>query len=436
MDAYIKLKTLNLYLKKAINTKISEETLKRKLVVANELYTTVLKELGKNREQLPATQIEKINTNVVQWYQEIVTILQSKFEKLGCHKYTKQLPVLPYSFKVGKLSGNNMAVANNTFDIKTATALVQPYNGEPEALESFLDSTNLLGELMGADNQPMCVKFLRTRLTGKARMGLPENLASIQALVENVKTRCATKATPADLMAKLKATKQKGNLKQFCAEVEDICAKLHNMYLSKQVPEEVASTMTTEAGVETLVNGVNNQKLEMILRAGSFATVSEAIQKINKNSNETRPNGPTEMGQIFAYNSRRPFRGGGRPNRGRFQNYRMEQRRNHNQNFHTQNLPNQSYNRQGNFSREQPTYRNLMQRGRGSNFNTNARRVYTANALNANEMQGLVQNSFVQSATPQQQQNQNNFLGQPTLPLGQTNDQSIQWQMLNNQRQY
>ena len=84
---------------------------------------------------------------------------------------------------------------------------------------------------MGANNQPMCVKFLRTRLTGKARLGLPENLPSIQALVENVKTRCAAKATPADLVAKLKATRQKGNLQQFCTEVEDICAKLHNVYV-------------------------------------------------------------------------------------------------------------------------------------------------------------------------------------------------------------
>lgn len=61
------------------------------------------------------------------------------------------------------------------FDIKTATALVQPYGGSADGLEAFIDAKNLLAEIIDANQIPTTVKFLKTRLTGKARLELSTN---------------------------------------------------------------------------------------------------------------------------------------------------------------------------------------------------------------------------------------------------------------------
>ena len=53
MENYFKLKRVNLYLKKSINTKLKEETLHQKLRVANELFVTLKKQISENKESLP-----------------------------------------------------------------------------------------------------------------------------------------------------------------------------------------------------------------------------------------------------------------------------------------------------------------------------------------------------------------------------------------------
>lgn len=90
-----------------------------------------------------------------------------------------------------------------TFDLKTATALVQPYDGSPGGLAAFLDAANLLNELTASTHQTVAVKFLKTRLTGKARIGLPDTAITIKLVAENVEQRCAIKVAPETIIAKL-----------------------------------------------------------------------------------------------------------------------------------------------------------------------------------------------------------------------------------------
>lgn len=94
-----------------------------------------------------------------------------------------------------------------SFDIKTATALVQPYDGSADGLEAFIDAKNLLAEIIDANQIPTTVKFLKTRLTGKARLGLSTNANIIDALIQDVKQRCISRTTPENLTAKLKTVK-------------------------------------------------------------------------------------------------------------------------------------------------------------------------------------------------------------------------------------
>ena len=68
----------------------------------------------------------------------------------------------------------------------------------------------------------MLLGFIKTRLTGEARIGLPENCASIVDLLDNVKTRCEEKSNAESVIAKLKSTKVKENVETFRTEAENL----------------------------------------------------------------------------------------------------------------------------------------------------------------------------------------------------------------------
>lgn len=122
----------------------------------------------------------------------------------------------------------------------------------------------------------LAVKFIKTRLSGKARSGFPDNIAMIDALIDHIKTKCKDTTTPDTIVAKLNSTKQRGQITHFCEEIEDLCNKLENCNIRQDVPENVAKKMTTKAGVTALINGINASETKLILKAGNFASIKEA----------------------------------------------------------------------------------------------------------------------------------------------------------------
>lgn len=217
-------------------------------------------------------------------------------------------------------------------DIKEATSIVQTYDGSADALEAFIDSANLLDELTDAANKTTAIKFLRTRLTGKARLGLANNYNSIANLINDVKQRCEVKTSPEALMAKLNAIKEK-DCDKLCEEVDSLTNKLSSLYMADNIPPDVALKMATKAGVDALTKKINNHDTKIILKAGSFSTIQQAIQKVRENTttdaqpqilsyrtnNRGRRNGPPQQQRFGSQQQQRYHFNTG--NRGRFQHF-------------------------------------------------------------------------------------------------------------------
>lgn len=135
------------------------------------------------------------------------------------------------------------------FDIKTATAIVQTYDGCSANLNTFIDGANLLKEFTSRNHMEMAAKFLKTRLTGKARQGLPEDVKTIDDIIADVKARCTETITAQNIMAKLKASSQKNDLEKFCTDVDSLTTQLQNIYVSQKIPTEIAKSMAAKAGM-------------------------------------------------------------------------------------------------------------------------------------------------------------------------------------------
>lgn len=354
-------------LKKSLYNKIKTCTLQAKFNYTTKLFAEIEENLIKHELEIPESQLKFLIKASREAYYEITEIIKKKLTE-------NRNMVLPNT-------GNQAAA---TFDIKTATALIQPYDGSPSGVEAFVDSIALLGDLTQAEHVATAIKFVKTRLSGKARAALPPNPETLGQISDAIKTACKSLETPDTLLAKLKATKNKGDQQKFCDEIESLTQKLSALYTDSQIPPEVANKMATKAGVDTLIKGVSNSELKLILKANEFTSIQKAIQKINESQLE-------QTAQIFNYKTQYN-RGRGRGNfnnnsqRGQYRNNRDNAQNsyypNRNNNSQNQNFRNhdRQYNNRGNFSQNRPrfgNYQNNFQQTGNSNYqNRNRPNVY------------------------------------------------------------
>lgn len=328
-------------LKKSKFNKIRTQTLHAKSSYAEKLTQDIEEKLISHEEEIVDSRLKFLAKVTRETNYEIQQIIKLKLIENGimANPPVQNVPV---------------------FDIKTATGLIQKYDGSATELDAFIDSVNLLAEITAAAHTATAIKFIKTRISGKARSALPANPQTFDEITDAIKQVCQDTETPDSIIAKLKATQHKGDKQKFCDEVETLSQKLSTLYINNNIPADVAKKMATKAGVEALINGVSNSELKIILKASEFETVQKAIQKINETKTE-----PTS--QIFSMHSNNQ-RGQGRQNYNNFQNTNSNRYR-----------PNNDYNRRENFSNN--NYRRGNHRG-NSNFRGNPRGNYHNNRRN------------------------------------------------------
>lgn len=165
-------------------------------------------------------------------------------------------------------------------NIKLGTTLIQMYDGAPENLDAFLDAVTRLNDTVTADFAAATaaakeaanitvVRFIKTRLTGAARQVIAD-INDLQGILDAIKEHCSSKITSDNIIAKLKALKQKDSVATFCNDVEKLTSQLKSCFIKEDIPLQRASQMATKKGVETLINGVRNNDIKIILKAGNF----------------------------------------------------------------------------------------------------------------------------------------------------------------------
>ena len=288
-------------------------------------------------------------------------------------------------------------------DLKLGTSLINIYDGCPDNLNTFFDAVSLFQDTVNiefaaataeqriAANETL-LKFIKTRLTGIARQ-IINGANSTDEIVHKLKEQCSPKITAGSLRAKLKAAKQKGNVTQFCKEVEQLTSRLASQYIDETIPANKANQMATKAGIETLINGISNSEAKLILKAGNFSKISEATQKLQEGDFDVRP-----QANVF-------YARGNQPQRGRFRE-RLNNGRNRNQNYRPTNGA------QGNQNRF-PSYRqsyNQPNFGYNNNYQSQQNRFPNQRGRwNRGSWNGALRFSYQH---PQQQRPQQMYLAQ------------------------
>lgn len=228
-------------------------------------------------------------------------------------------------------------------DIKLGTSLIQIYDGSPDHLNSFLDAVALFSDIVNgefatatADQKTTAdvtvFKFIKTRLTGVARQSII-GAQNLKETLDKLKIQCASKISSDNIKAKMIALKKRGTVEEFCKEVENLTQQLAATYINETIPADKANQMATKSGIESLINGIDHTDSKLILRAGTFTKINEAIQKLQENYSEEKQK--SSMAQMFYANNNHYQRGRGRggfnSNRRNFPSDHRSFSRNHDQ---------------------------------------------------------------------------------------------------------
>lgn len=169
-------------------------TLDEKLRNVKLIYKNITDLLLENEARIGSSHFNFLIKAARQEFDETLILLNTKLKH---YKKSVSCKSVVYAVIFNNLLKKCIArnVTTMPFDIKTATSIVQVYDGTSENLDAYVDSANLLKDYVAADQVATAVRFFKTRLTGKARLGLAENLNTIDALIDDVKQRCAEQIT-------------------------------------------------------------------------------------------------------------------------------------------------------------------------------------------------------------------------------------------------
>lgn len=261
--------------------------------------------------------------------------------------------------------------------VKTVSSLLPTYDGSPNKLQNFLDALGIVKQIAPDNQLPTVINIILTKLEGRARHAFPQAPATIDNIIATLKNVSAP-VPPEAIIAKLANCKQRTNITEYTEEIEKLTMQLEAAYISKQIPAQVAQTMATKEGVKHMTAGLKDEKNSILVKAGQYTNISEAINKALEES----PQMSNEVNVQFAtahnkhnqprfqqsnyHNCRNNHNQRGNRYNGRYQNARYY----HNDRSQRDNTYNRgNHERRGNFNNIQRFGNNQFRGSRGRNSN-------------------------------------------------------------------
>uniref|UniRef100_A0A1Y1L2Y9 RNA-directed DNA polymerase n=2 Tax=Photinus pyralis TaxID=7054 RepID=A0A1Y1L2Y9_PHOPY len=305
---------------------------------------------------VPLVPTERINKSVTQ----IIDI------DLDGNNETDELPLNNVTLE------DTMPLSLTEFFTLADKLLPKSFNGDAPELVSFVDALELLKANSEGHNEN-ALKFVKTRLTGKARLAVTADVADLDGVITVLKKRCQCEKSHV-VEAKLANIKQNGkDATAFTNQVNDLAANLLSMYISEGVRADTAENFVKNRALKTLIGNAKSDRTRVVMEAGNFDSLQDAITKFIT----VETDAPQASNIFYANSFRGNFRGTYNGHRG-----------------YSQHNNRGAYNRRGRYIRRNMnqsqgrvdfrphnTYHN--NRGRGRNFGNRAENIRTYQSENS-----------------------------------------------------
>jgi len=201
--------------------------------------------------------------------------------------------------------------------IKLATSLIPEFDGRHENLQSFIDALGLLDTLKGT-HETTAISLIKTKLKGHAR-NLISNEQTIAAII--IQLSSAVKGESVEVIsAKLLNLQQKHKTaNQYTQEVEKLTKALEGAYISEGLSQSLANKYSTTTAVKAMTQNCSIDKVKLIMQAGTFTNMNDAISKFVNSCTEITGQSNTVL--FYRRGANNNNRGGRGYNRGRNSNH-------------------------------------------------------------------------------------------------------------------
>lgn len=266
-----------------------------------------------------------------------------------------------------------MALTSVDFIRIAAQTINHNYDGNPLGLNSFINSVKLLQELSNDNVRGIFVRFVKSKLEGKALETIPENANDVDEIIAALKNQIRPDNSKVIAGRLLALKPDRAKLVEFSEQAEKLADALQRSLIIEGISQAKAGEMSIEKTVEVCRSAARSDLVKSVLASTKFESPKEVIAKyIVESSTEEREK------QILAYRAYQKQNKRGNRYNGNNNNQTANRGRNNNRNGNggrnnrygnggRNNYNNNSQNRNGNGRNGY----NENNRGRNQSYNNN-----------------------------------------------------------------
>uniref|UniRef100_A0A1Y1KY67 Uncharacterized protein n=1 Tax=Photinus pyralis TaxID=7054 RepID=A0A1Y1KY67_PHOPY len=188
--------------------------------------------------------------------------------------------------------------------LKLASSLIKSYSGDPDNLNAFLNSLDLVKSITTTENLNLFVQFIKTRLEGKALEAIPTNANTYEEIRNALKANIKPDSSEVIEARLLALRTDRKSLETFTKEAEVLAECLKRSLIMEGTSDSKAESMVVRKMVETCRKSARSDLVKSVLASGNFNNHKEVLAKfVVEISDEVTDR------QILAYN-RNKFHGG------------------------------------------------------------------------------------------------------------------------------
>lgn len=299
--------------------------------------------------------------------------------------HTEQFTLAPVTPKITPATSTNSLINSpneaNNLNMAQLTApeflrlaenqINQKYFGDPLSLNSFIDSVNLLKQLVGPHGE-LLIQFVVSKLDGKARECIPQVYNSIDDIINALKNSIKPESSKVIEGRMLALKFDISKTTDYAKEAEGLAEAFQRSLIVEGIPQNKAKSMAIERTVEMCRQSSRYDTVESVLASSAFSQPNEVVAKflIETNTQQKRQ----KEKQVFAFQKYNNWGNKRRFNSNRQNNYSQSNNFNLNRGNRRGRGGNRYNSRRGN--------RQNYSRGYGQN-NTNQNPRYVNYAENA-----------------------------------------------------
>lgn len=170
---------------------------------------------------------------------------------------------------------------NNSEFIKLCTGTLRDsFDGDALSLESFINAIDFVEEMAEDAQLPILLKFIKTKLRGKALEVIPTANGTTITDIKNSLRANFKPETSAVIEGRLLALKMNNaNMQEFSKQVEELTNALERSFRAEGIPQEKSKQMTVQRTVDLFRVTAKSETVKTIIAATPFSDPKDVIAK-------------------------------------------------------------------------------------------------------------------------------------------------------------